>query len=99
MIVPYDHAGELDAVSKDTTDEMMDLTKRAQTALRKVYRPDGYNVGMNLGKAAGAGVAGHVHIHLLPRWSGDTNFMTTVADTRVLPEDLATTYQKLRDKF
>ena len=99
MIVPYDHVGELDAVSKDITDEMMDLTKRAQTALRKVYRPDGYNVGMNLGKAAGAGIADHIHIHLLPRWSGDTNFMTTVADTRVLPEDLATTYQKLRDKF
>jgi ATP adenylyltransferase len=99
MIVPYDHIGDLDAVAKETTDEMMDLTKRAQTALRKVYRPDGYNVGMNLGKAAGAGIADHIHIHLLPRWSGDTNFMTTVGVTRVLPEDLATTYQKLRDQF
>jgi ATP adenylyltransferase len=78
---------------------MMDLTKRAQTALREVYSPAGFNLGMNLGAAAGAGVADHLHIHLLPRWSGDTNFMTTVGETRVLPEDLQTTYSKLRPKF
>ena len=77
----------------------MDLTKRSQTALREVYSPAGFNLGMNLGAAAGAGIAEHLHIHLLPRWSGDTNFMTTVAETRVLPEDLKTTYSKLWTKF
>ncbi len=99
MIVPYEHLRELDAAEKATTDELMDLTKRSQTALREVYRPDGFNVGMNLGRAAGAGIADHIHIHILPRWAGDTNFMTTVGETRVLPEALATTYQKLRGKF
>ena len=99
LIVPNEHVGELDSAAKQTTDEMMDLTKRSQTALRDVYQPDGFNVGMNLGKAAGAGIVDHIHIHILPRWVGDTNFMTTVGETRVLPEDLATTYQKLREKF
>jgi len=99
MIVPYAHLGELDAVPKIITDEMMDLTKSCQTALREVYRPDGFNVGMNLGRSAGAGVADHIHVHIMPRWSGDTNFMTTVAETRVLPEALSMTYQKLRAKF
>lgn len=99
LIVPYEHVGELDAAAKATTDELMDLTKRSQTALREVYRPDGFNVGMNLGRSAGAGISDHIHIHILPRWSGDTNFMTTVAEARVLPEDLATTYEKLRREF
>ena len=99
LIVPYEHVGELDAAAKATTDELMDLTKRSQTALREVYRPDGFNVGMNLGRSAGAGIANHIHIHILPRWAGDTNFMTSVAEARVLPEDLATTYEKLRGKF
>jgi len=99
MIVPYEHVEELAAASKEATDELMDLTKRAQTALREAYRPEGYNIGMNLGNAAGAGIADHIHIHVMPRWTGDTNFMTTVADTRVLPEDLKTTFQKLRDSF
>ena len=95
MIVPYQHIAELSAAPKETTDEMMDLTKRCQTALREIYRPDGFNLGMNLGRAAGAGVADHFHMHILPRWVGDTNFMTTVGETRVLPEDLKTTYVKL----
>jgi ATP adenylyltransferase len=99
MVVPYLHTSEFDSVAKEITDEMMDLTKRAQTALREVYSPAGFNMGMNLGAAAGAGIADHLHIHLLPRWGGDTNFMTTVGETRVLPEDLPTTYSKLRDKF
>ena len=99
MIAPYAHVGELDATPKETTNEMMDLAKRCQTALREVYLPDGFNLGMNLGRAAGAGIADHIHMHLMPRWSGDTNFMTSVADTRVLPEDLPTTYHKLREKF
>jgi ATP adenylyltransferase len=99
LVVPYEHVSELDAAAKATTDELMDLSKQAQTALREAYRPDGFNVGMNLGRAAGAGIANHIHIHVLPRWSGDTNFMTSVAEARVLPEDLATTYEKLRRKF
>lgn len=99
MIVPYLHTSEFDSVPKEITDELMDLAKRSQTALREVYSPSGFNMGMNLGSAAGAGIADHIHIHLLPRWSGDTNFMTTVGETRVLPENLETTYSKLRDKF
>ncbi len=99
LIVPYEHVGELDAATKDTTDELMDLTKRCQTALREIYQPAGFNIGMNLGKSAGAGIVDHIHIHILPRWTGDTNFMTTVSNTRVIPEDLATTYRKLREKF
>ncbi len=99
MIAPYAHLGELDAAPTETTDEIMNLLKRCQTALREVYRPQGFNVGMNLGCAAGAGIADHIHMHLMPRWAGDTNFMTSVGDTRVLPEDLPTTYRKLREKF
>ena len=99
MVVPYLHASELDAVAKEITDEMMDLAKRSQTALREVYSPSGFNLGMNLGSAAGAGIADHLHIHLLPRWSGDTNFMTTVGETRVLPEALELTYSKLKQRF
>lgn len=99
MVVPYLHTAELDTVAKEITDEMMDLTKRSQTALREAYLPAGFNMGMNFGAAAGAGIADHIHIHLLPRWVGDTNFMTTVSDSRVLPEALEVTYQKLRDRF
>jgi ATP adenylyltransferase len=99
LILPYQHVAELDAAAKQTTDELMDLTKRCQTALREVYEPEGFNIGMNLGKSAGAGIVDHIHIHILPRWIGDTNFMSTVGDTRVIPEDLSTTYQKLRAKF
>lgn len=95
MIAPYAHLGELDAAPKATTDEIMDLAKRCNTALRGVYRPEGLNVGMNLGRAGGAGIADHIHMHIMPRWAGDTNFMTSVGDTRVLSEDLPTTYHKL----
>jgi len=99
MIVPYLHTSEFDSVPKEITDELMDLAKRAQAALREVYSPRGFNLGMNLGAAAGAGIVDHMHIHLLPRWGGDTNFMTTVAEARVLPESLETTYSKLQAKF
>jgi ATP adenylyltransferase len=99
MIVPYLHTSEFDSVAKEITDEMMDLAKRSQTALREVYSPSGFNMGMNLGSAAGAGIADHIHIHVLPRWAGDTNFMTTVGESRVIPEDLETTYKKLLPQF
>jgi ATP adenylyltransferase len=99
LVIPYEHAADLDAVAKETTDEMMDLAKQAQSILRAAYRPHGFNLGMNLGQAAGAGVAEHLHLHVLPRWSGDANFMTVAGETRVLPEDLATTYERLRGQF
>jgi ATP adenylyltransferase len=99
LIVPYQHLAELDSASKEMTDELMDLAKKAQTVLREVYSPSGFNLGMNLGSAAGAGIADHFHLHFLPRWTGDTNFMTAIADVRVLPEALETTYSKLRSHF
>jgi len=99
LIVPYEHVAELDAATKETTDELMDLTKRSQTALRDAYQPTGFNIGMNLGRSAGAGIVDHIHIHILPRWVGDTNFMSTVGNTRVIPEDLSTTYEKLRTRY
>jgi ATP adenylyltransferase len=99
LIIPYEHTSELDSVSKAATDELMDLAKRTQSLLREAYRPHGFNLGMNLGRAAGAGVAAHVHLHVMPRWTGDANFMSTVGETRVLPEDLPTTYKKLLGKF
>jgi ATP adenylyltransferase len=99
MIVPYDHIGDLDKANKQITDEMMDLTKQCQTALGGVYSPQGFNMGLNIGKAAGAGVASHFHMHVLPRWFGDVNFMTSVGETRNMPESLAATYQKLRGRI
>jgi ATP adenylyltransferase len=95
MIVPYVHSADLQATDAETLAEMMVLAQRVQGALEKTYHPQGYNLGMNLGRAAGAGVTGHLHVHVLPRWSGDSNFMTVVAETRVEPEDLSTTYEKL----
>jgi ATP adenylyltransferase len=96
MVVPYEHVADLAAAEPDVLSEMMRLGQRAKVALEKSYHPEGYNLGMNLGRAAGAGVTGHLHLHLLPRWSGDSNFMTVVGETRVEPEDLSTTYEKLR---
>lgn len=99
LLVPYEHTADLDAATKETTDELMDLTKQCQRVLRAAYRPEGFNLGMNLGQAAGAGVAGHLHLHIMPRWAGDANFMSTIGETRVIPEDLKTTYEKLRGRF
>jgi len=99
MIVPYIHVAELADLRKEVTDEMMDLAKLAQSAMGQEYRPDGYNLGMNLGTVAGAGIAAHLHLHLLPRWSGDSNFMTTIGETRILPEALSETYQRLKKHF
>jgi len=95
MIVPYAHVAELNLCEPGTLDEMMRLAQRVETALRANYNPDGMNLGMNLGRAAGAGVAGHLHLHVLPRWIGDTNFMTVTGETRVHPEDLKTTHDRL----
>ena len=99
MIVPYEHAASLAETSSETTSEMMELAKRAQRALEAEYAPDGFNIGMNLGRSAGAGVADHLHLHVVPRWAGDANFVSIVGETRVLPEDLPVTYEKLKKHF
>jgi ATP adenylyltransferase len=95
MIVPYAHVAELHLCDGETLGEMMQLAKRMETILQADYAPDGMNLGMNLGRAAGAGVVGHLHLHVLPRWIGDSNFMTVTGETRVHPEDLHTTYARL----
>ena len=99
MVVPFHHTDQLQQLSVAAAQEMMELTRKLEGILRELYHPEGLNVGMNLGKAAGAGVAGHIHMHILPRWFGDVNFMSSVAETRVLPEDLQTTYERIRSKF
>jgi len=96
MIVPYAHVAELNLCAPEALCEMMELAQQMDTAFRKEYKPDGMNLGMNLGRAAGAGVAGHLHLHMLPRWVGDSNFMTVTGETRVHPEELRTTFDRLR---
>ena len=96
MVVPYQHEASLAALPLETADELMQLTRRAERVLRAVYRPDGLNLGLNLGASAGAGVAEHLHLHAVPRWAGDTNFMSVLAETRILPEQLADSWQRLR---
>jgi ATP adenylyltransferase len=95
MIVPYAHISDFAAADPDTMAENIRLAQRVQAALAEIYQPNGFNLGMNLGRSAGAGVTGHLHLHVLPRWNGDANFMTTIAETRMEPEDLPTTYEKL----
>jgi ATP adenylyltransferase len=99
MVMPYAHLDRLALLSSAAAHELMDLAQLTERALEAVYRPHGINFGMNLGKAAGAGVAGHLHLHALPRWAGDTNFMTTTAETRVLPEDLSITRRRMKEAF
>lgn len=99
MVAPYAHEAELDRLSPDAAIEMMALAQQAVTHLKAVYKPHGLNLGMNLGECAGAGVAGHLHLHLLPRWVGDANFMTVVGETRVMPEELSETYRKMKAAF
>lgn len=99
MVAPYDHVGQLEQAAPETLAEMIHLCQHLQRAFTAEYKPDGYNLGMNLGKIAGAGVADHLHMHVLPRWAGDTSFMTTVGETRLEPEELPTTYKKLKKHF
>lgn len=99
MIVPYRHCADLGQVSTEDSLELMHESQRATRILRRVFGAEGFNVGMNLGKAAGAGIAEHVHIHVVPRWVGDTNFMPVLADTKVMPEYLEATYEKLLPFF
>lgn len=99
MVVPYEHAAVLEEVRDETLVELIRLARLAEKHLRALYRPDGLNLGFNIGRSAGAGIAGHVHMHALPRWTGDTSFMTSVGETRVLPEALETTWERLRGAF
>jgi ATP adenylyltransferase len=99
MIVPYAHLDELRKLSPEAATEMMTLSQRMESVLRELYHPDGINLGMNIGKAAGAGIAGHIHMHILPRWVADANFMTVVGETRILPESLDQTWKRLTEAF
>ena len=99
MVIPFQHLATLEETSPETAQEMMHLTQRVEKALRKLYGAEGINIGMNIGKAAGAGVAGHIHMHVLPRWVADSNFVTVVGETRVLPEELSETWRRLHGEF
>jgi ATP adenylyltransferase len=99
MVLPYAHLDRVAALPVETAHELIELTQRTETVLQAVYKPQGFNFGLNVGTAGGAGVAGHLHMHGMPRWVGDTNFMTTVAETRILPEDLDVTWKRLRQGF
>jgi ATP adenylyltransferase len=99
MVVPNRHVASLEATTPEERDEVMRFTRHAEMALTEAYRPQGINVGINLGRPAGAGVLDHLHVHLVPRWTGDTNFMSVIGETRVLPEDLAQTQKRLRPIF
>jgi ATP adenylyltransferase len=95
MIVPYAHVDELRKLPPEPAYEMMELSQRMESVLRELYKPDGINLGMNLGKAAGAGIAGHIHMHVLPRWVADANFVSVVGETRILPEALEETWKRM----
>jgi ATP adenylyltransferase len=99
MIAPYEHVATLEDADPETLAEMMRLLRECEAHMRAIYRPKGINLGMNIGESAGAGVAGHIHMHMLPRWPGDANFMTVIGETRVLPETLDSTYEKLHAAF
>jgi len=99
MIVPYAHASSLEQLDSPTLTEIMLLTNQGLAALRTVYNPQAFNLGMNIGAAAGAGIAEHIHMHIVPRWAGDSNYMSTIAGTRVIPEDLQETYRRVRQAW
>jgi ATP adenylyltransferase len=99
MIVPFDHVGTFEEMDDETCAEVMHLIRQGISTLDHVYKPDGYNMGANLGASAGAGIKNHIHFHLVPRWGGDTNYMTSIGDTRVLPEDLSETLEQLKDAW
>jgi ATP adenylyltransferase len=99
MVIPCRHVATLEDLDDPSLTEMILLARRTEKHLRALYHPDGLNIGLNIGRSAGAGIAEHLHMHLLPRWTGDTNFMTTVGETRVVPEELGITWEKLRAAF
>jgi ATP adenylyltransferase len=97
MVVPYEHTATLEGLDAETRSEIMELANLSTKVLHQVYHPQGFNLGVNIGDAAGAGILKHVHLHVLPRWNGDTNFISTLGDTRVLPESLEETYRKVKE--
>jgi ATP adenylyltransferase len=99
MVAPYQHIGDFPRLETATASDLMAVTQRAVDVLQQVYAPDGFNLGMNLGRSAGAGVPDHLHMHVVPRWNGDTNFMPVVGETKVLPESLDQTYSRLESHF
>ena len=99
MVVALRHVASLDQARSAELSQMILLARDCERALHEVYRPDGFNVGFNLGKSAGAGVAGHLHLHVVPRWQGDASFVSVLSETRLIPEELATTYEKLRARI
>ena len=99
MVVPNDHLASLEQLDAETRSEIMELTAQSMIVLREVYQPQGFNIGVNIGVAAGAGVLDHVHLHVVPRWGGDTNFMSALADTRVLPETLEITFTRIQNAW
>jgi len=99
MVAPYRHTANLQDLRDEEVMELFDLIKKSLELLKDVMKPTGFNVGLNLGKVAGAGIAEHLHTHVVPRWQGDTNFMPVLSDTKVIPEALVATYRKLRAKL
>ena len=99
MVASMSHTATLEELDAAARAEMMELSTQCMSILRKVYNPQAFNLGANIGEAAGAGVPGHVHLHIVPRWNGDTNFMSTVGELRVLPEDLTETYRRVKDAW
>ncbi|MBE0480712.1 MAG: HIT domain-containing protein [Dehalococcoidia bacterium] len=99
MVAPYKHISSLDGLGQEELFEHFDLVRKSVRVLTEVYKPAGFNIGINMGKVAGAGVEDHIHTHIVPRWNGDTNFITVVSDVRVIPEALAATYENLKGSF
>lgn len=99
MVVPFEHNPSLDELEPDTRAEIMELTAQSLTVLRLEYRPDGFNIGINVGESGGAGILDHIHLHVVPRWNGDTNFMSALASTRVLPETLDESFDRIRKRW